>query len=153
MRTVRNSFLNQNVYADNHLIEKDEHQNWFSKLSGDRDFFFVIVDKESGRPVGMAGCHQIRTPAGSGEISIYLTKENKSPVAPFHAMRLLLDLAFDVVKLDRVFGKFLKENTRAIRFNAAFGFKQKCADETFVTTELTAKDFRAEQEALNRLRC
>lgn len=150
IRTVRNSFLNKNVYDDNHFIEKDEHENWFSSLDIERDFFFVILDKVSRLPVGITGCYQKRAPAGSGEVSIYIVKENKSLLVPFHAMTLLLYFMFETVELDSAFGVFFKENKRAIRFNAAFGFLKVSEDDRFIKTALTADGFRAKSEYFRR---
>jgi len=150
IRTVRNSFLNQNVYADNHFIEVDEHQSWFLSLDSEKDWFFIIVEKVSRLPVGITGCCQKKAPASSGEISIYLTKENKLLASPFHAMTLLLYFMFDTLKLDRAFAKLFKKNSRAIRFNAAFGFRKFFEDDCFIKTEITAEDFKAKTESFRR---
>ena len=149
IRTVRNSFLHQNVYQDNHVIERKEHESWFSSLDSEKDYFFVIVEKSSQLRVGITGCYQKKASLGSGEVSIYITEASKSLMTPFHAMALLLRFMFETVSLDRAFGVFLKTNKRALRFNASFGFTKFYEDDEFIKTELTVNGFR---EKINNYR-
>jgi len=143
IRELRNSFLDSGVYWAPHFIEAEEHKKWFAGLDPLRDFFFVILSRNTQQPIGFAGCCQKNAPAGSAEISIYFQPGNNSPLSPFHSMELLLDFLFNELGMSRAFGAFAKSNVRAIRFNSSFGFRKFFENDQMIKTELLADAFHA----------
>ncbi len=149
VRTIRNSFRNKDVYADNHLIEHDEHVKWFSSLDWDRDYLFLIRNGQVSESnadltdvVGLVGCYQKKSLAGQAEVSIYIPPGSHPMTVSFEAMAVLVSFCFDQLHLEEIYAKFYKKDLKALQFNLSLGFKKTGEIDDFITTRLTSSQFR-----------
>lgn len=101
---------------------REEHERWLKGL-GDSRREFVIVDTESGALLGTAGLSDISVQHGCAELGILVGEKSAwgrgIGKAATHA---LLVVAFDELKLHRVYLRVFPENLRAQRLYESVGF-------------------------------
>jgi RimJ/RimL family protein N-acetyltransferase len=102
-------------------------EKWFRKIQRDRSRkWFIIALKEGGRAIGEAGLLRIFKPWRAADASIIIgEKDCWSKGHGAETMRLLLNLAFDEMKLHRVGIGVFEFNERARRFYRRSGFKKE----------------------------
>lgn len=103
-----------------------EQQNWIaSRLSNE---FNYIIETKNEKPVGMISLIDIdliNLKAEPGRFLIGNKEKVKGIPAAFEAMKLIYELAFDLLKLHRVYGTISEENTEMIKLLKYFGMKEE----------------------------
>lgn len=105
-----------------HEISLEEHQRWFSQVSGEPNRHLLIYQCE-GLPLGFVNFHQLRSSAVA-EWGFYLAPD----AARGTGMRLgqaALDYAFNQLALHKVCGEALDYNQRSQRFHQKLGFSEE----------------------------
>jgi len=88
--------------------------------------WFMILDKATGKPIGECGLLKIFHPWKTADLTMIIgEKEFWGKGHSDEAMGLLLDFAFNSLKLHRLSVGVLETNERAIRFYERFGFKEE----------------------------
>jgi len=93
----------------------------------DADFHFII-ELKSGKPVGMLSLIDVSTLHRRAEVAHFLIGEEdavKGIPAAVEAMKLLYELAFDRLKLLRVYGTIASDNTAMFRWQVYMGMKEE----------------------------
>ena len=106
---------------------RDEHLAWLARLRerDDREEF-VIVERATGRSIGTIGLSAIDRRDGRGEYGILIGEPDaRGRGLAAEASRLLLEHAFDVLGLHRVYLHVLADNVRALVLYEALGFQRE----------------------------
>jgi diamine N-acetyltransferase len=105
----------------------DEHLGWFTEVEarGDRHEF-MIVQCASGRSVGMIGLSHIDLLHRRAEYGVAIGEpQGRLQGFATEASRLLLDYAFGVLRLHRVYLHVLVGNEPALRLYRRLGFERE----------------------------
>lgn len=115
------------------VLAFDQHRNWFLNYqTRDNDFIFIIESKTlAGVPVGQISLYDIDFENRRGEYGRLMIG---NPIAirqgfAKKATRLILQFAFETVKLDEVYLSVLLNNEPAINLYTACGFLVNGQDE------------------------
>jgi UDP-4-amino-4,6-dideoxy-N-acetyl-beta-L-altrosamine N-acetyltransferase len=121
--TMRNSDEIRELMVYQQVITMDEHLKWYKRISeSDTNYYWsILVDGES---IGLVNIKDIdwKNRTGEGGLFIGDTKYQNSMIS-FIANILVLDFAFSNIGLKNVNCTILNSNTRAVKFNLAFGFE------------------------------
>lgn len=103
----------------------ESHLNWFhTRVQTGEVAQFIIVDTEAGKDVGSVYLRDIDHKNQKGEYGIFIGEDDcRGKGIGSAAARLILDYAFDELKLNRVFLRVFANNKRAIRSYEKAGFK------------------------------
>lgn len=117
---IREWFVNTDV------IQEDRHIAWFDRyVELDNDFVFVILAKDmNNQPVGQISVYNIDWDAGIaeyGRLMIGHPNTNRKGYAK-EATNLLLDFAFNTLKLREIFLEVKKDNVSALAVYKSAGF-------------------------------
>ena len=104
----------------NDYITQEMQVKWFNSINNDLNYYFIAVYKDE--EIGLCNIKNIdkEKKCGEGGIFVYVDKYVGTEV-PFRVNFCLLDFAFEVLKLDYVYGRMLPSNKHAIRFNKFLG--------------------------------
>jgi len=103
-----------------------EQQNWIASRPSNE--FNYIIETKNGKPVGMISLIDIdliNLKAEPGRFLIGNKEKVKGIPAAFEAMKLIYELAFDLLKLHRVYGTIPEENTEMIKLQKYFSMKEE----------------------------
>lgn len=103
----------------------EQTEQWLDRrLNGDAGGEgFVISDKETGKYLGQIDLMMIDPIARKAEMAIVLMKSAQKKGYALESIRLILDYAFGVMNLNRVWLKCAEENEPAVRCYERAGFK------------------------------
>ena len=103
----------------------EQTEEWLERrLNGDAGGEgFVISDKETGKYLGQIDLMMIDPIARKAEMAIVLMKSAQGKGFAKESIRLILDYAFGVMNLNRVWLKCAEENEPAVRCYRRAGFK------------------------------
>lgn len=130
---VRSNFIYQP------LLTEEEHQKWLrTKVSTGEVVQFIMLEKHLLSPMGSTYLRDIDNVAKKAEYGIFIGEEealNKGYGT--EAAKLMLQYAFDVLKLHKVSLRVLQGNERAIHSYEHAGFVREghMVDEVFINGE------------------
>jgi UDP-2,4-diacetamido-2,4,6-trideoxy-beta-L-altropyranose hydrolase/UDP-4-amino-4,6-dideoxy-N-acetyl-beta-L-altrosamine N-acetyltransferase len=105
------------------LINPEEHRGWFERASQAPQRHLLIYEQD-GEPLGFVNLNVVDTAAGRAEWGFYL-----APDAPRGSGRGLgqctLTYAFTTLRLHKLCGEVLADNTRSQRFHERLGFRRE----------------------------
>ena len=97
------------------MVRADESRLWF-----------MIIDKKTQKPIGECGLLRIFRPWNTADLSMIIAEKSQwGKGAAGEAMRILLDIAFNSLRLHRLSIGVLDYNVRALRFYRRFGFREE----------------------------
>ena len=104
---------------------RDGHVRWLAQIDADGDRHeFMIVERASGRPVGITGLSQIDRRHRRAEYGVLIGEADaRGRGLAAEASRLLLRYAFGDLGLHRVFLHVLADNEPALHLYGRLGFK------------------------------
>lgn len=123
-------------------ISPEMQQRWFSRLSDERDFYFMIEYR--GKLVGMIHTSGIDWKEGKGDAGLFIYDDKYlSTYTPVLASLCMVDLFFGVFKLERLYAKVMANNPVAEEYNRRLGFMPmpKTADSPFQIFELKRNNY------------
>jgi RimJ/RimL family protein N-acetyltransferase len=98
----------------------------------DREYVFVIADLASDEPMGVTGLRQLEMPMRTAQVGTWMARRYWGQGFNAEAKRLLLDFAFDSVKLHRVEARIAVDNRRSQRaFERLGGRREGLLRESF----------------------
>ncbi|TFF99261.1 MAG: N-acetyltransferase [Promethearchaeota archaeon] len=109
------------------VLTIEDEKEWFESSRKSQDSFTLsIVLKDNQRTIGNLGLKQINKNDGSGDFGIMIgEKEYWNKGYGTEATKLILDFAFNVLRLHSIHLKVYNYNKRALRSYEKIGFK-KC---------------------------
>jgi len=138
---VRANMLNQQT------ITVSEHQAWFERVCGDdSELHFVIEYKDAG-----VGAANLKLKGKYAESGLYLSDEAiRGSAYAFLPSLLLLEFAFDTLKLTEVRATVLLHNAAALRFNTQQGYEIVEENADHIMMRITPKLFNPKKQKLYR---
>jgi RimJ/RimL family protein N-acetyltransferase len=130
-------------------ISQEQQLKWFQNLSKENNFYFIIyVDN---KPLGMIHLSDIIEKDAQSGIFIAEHQFQGTGVA-FTASILLLDFAFETLKLRSVFAKVKDDNFVAQDYNKLLGFERiKVLNESFSNWQLKKENYTIQRKVLKKL--
>lgn len=105
-----------------HVISKEEHIRWYQMILQEKYHYFIIETLEN-EPVGtiyLSG----KTIDNGAESGLYIGDERFLGTGiTLEASQLLIDYAFNEIKLNYLFAKVKSSNSAIIAYNERIGFK------------------------------
>lgn len=129
LRVKRNSEQIRQFMEYREEISPEMQEAWFAKVDTEKDGYFIILENE--KAIGMINGSDIdwqKRETRSGGIFIWEEAYWKTDL-PLRASLLLTDISL-LLGLERTYAKILRDNTVAIRFNAALGYELLPGQET-----------------------
>ena len=120
MRTWRNEpAVRANMYTQ-HEISREEHLNWWKKTRARTDHKYFMYEM-AGAPLGIAAFTGIDIQSQNSAWAFYTSAS--VPKGTGSKMEfLMLEHAFDVLKLQKLYCEVLAFNTPVIKLHQKFGF-------------------------------
>lgn len=118
---VRSQFVFQKTFTP------EIHENWMkTKVAAGEVHQFIIETTESGQPIGSVYLRDVDLVNRSAEYGIFIgSVDSMGKGYGTEAAKLLLDYAFQDLKLHRVFLRVFADNQRAINSYLKVGFQQE----------------------------
>lgn len=102
-------------------ITPEMQAKWFQSISNSKCYYFMINCQ--GEDIGLVNLKDIDYEKKCAEPGIFIYEDNYlNGDISFRAALNNMDFAFDVLRLESLYGYVLKENRRARRFNSALGY-------------------------------
>lgn len=117
-----NETVRKNMYTD-HIISREEHKLWFSKLNQSNDQLYFICEYNE-KPIGVVNFVQLDMQNQSAYWGFYLG--GTQPPSHGVAMEYIaIDYAFSVLELKKLYCEVFTFNERVIKLHHKFGFQQE----------------------------
>lgn len=131
--SVRKYFIYQGDFTT------ESHLNWIEQKIKTRQVVqFIIVENESEKSIGSVYLRDIDRNFSKAEYGIFIGDDNaKGKGYGTQATKLMLQYAFEVEKLHRIYLRVYADNTRAISSYVKAGFSQEgvLVDDVYVNGE------------------
>lgn len=108
-------------------VSRDEEAAWLRRtLLSANDRLYSFEDAATGAYVGQGGIHQIYWPARSGRLAIIIKKEYQGRGYGAAAMRELMRVGFEDLKLHKLWSIVMEDNPKTVHLNVTvLGFRQE----------------------------
>jgi UDP-4-amino-4,6-dideoxy-N-acetyl-beta-L-altrosamine N-acetyltransferase len=108
-------------------LDREGHLRWFERMQKDGiRHEFIIVERATGRSIGITGLNHLDRQHRRAEYGIVIGEaEARGKGLAFEASRLLLNYAFNKLRLHRVYLHVFTENEPALRLYRKIGFTQE----------------------------
>lgn len=108
-------------------VSRDEEAAWLRRtLLSANDRLYSFEDASTGAYVGQGGIHQIYWPARNGRLAIIIKKEFQGRGYGKAAMRALMRVGFDDIKLHKLWSIVREDNPKTVHLNCdVLGFRQE----------------------------
>lgn len=108
-------------------ITSSEQEEWFESINNNNNFYYVVSYK--GNKIALVNIKNVDFEIGTGECGCFIgVEEYRTCGLGFPILAAMLDFAFDVLYLKKIYSHVLKSNVGVLRFNLRFGF-QICPDD------------------------
>jgi len=132
----RNSAKVKQFFIQQDDFTEESHLNWLSNyVNKGKAVQFIIVDKKSDRSIGSVYIKDIDMIHKKAEYGIFIGEEqNQGKGYGTEAARLMIDYAFNILKLHRIYLRAYTDNDRAIASYKKAGFEVEgvLKDDVFV---------------------
>lgn len=122
------------------IIQPEQRRAWFDKYSQkDDDFVFVIVERETGTPVGQVALYRIDRDKGEaefGRIMIGAASASGKGYAKAATQLIVERFGFDQLGLKRVYLEVFADNATAIAVYEKCGFQRVSESDGQVLMEI-----------------
>lgn len=123
IRKIRNNPLIFNNFNQYKLITQDNHKKWFSKINDSlTHIYFEIHTIDSNELIGQCGLLDINWISRNSDFSIYIDPDHYGKGYGKDALSVLLNYAFNVLNLARIFSHVFDFNKNAISLYQKFNF-------------------------------
>ncbi|MEJ5227561.1 UDP-4-amino-4,6-dideoxy-N-acetyl-beta-L-altrosamine N-acetyltransferase [Thermodesulfovibrio sp.] len=111
------------MYSDD-IITKREHRNFVNSLRKDRKNFYFLAIKDTNL-IGVISIKKLDIKNRNGYLGIYVNPEEKTKNLGKILGKVLIKLAFEILKLHTLKLEVLENNERAINLYEKLGFKRE----------------------------
>lgn len=118
---VRTHFIYQELFT------RQSHEHWIeTMIDTGRAVQMIICEKETGKPLGSVYVRDIDNKHHKGEYGIFIGEEEaRGKGAGTQAAKLMIQYAFEELKLHRLFLRVFADNLSAVKSYEKAGFKQE----------------------------
>lgn len=118
---VRNNFIYREEFT------REVHEKWMQEKVEKKEVFqFIITEKKENRKIGSVYLRDIDLANQKCEFGIFIGEEGfLGKGLGTEAAKLILQFAFNELKMNKVFLRLLAENTRAYKSYLKVGFKEE----------------------------
>lgn len=104
------------------IISAAEQLQWFHRINNEGNYYYLII--VDNNEIGLIDIRDIDYEKKVGEPGIFIWDDNylNSDIS-FRACLLMIDFAFDTLKLQNMIIHVLSDNKKAIQFNKFLGYK------------------------------
>jgi RimJ/RimL family protein N-acetyltransferase len=151
VRYWRNSKEISSVMEYQKFITEEEQKKWFSVLNPHSDFYFLINYK--GVKIGLIHTSHINWKEKTADAGLFVWDKNYLGThIPVLASLAMLECFFENFGLQKYFAKVRRENSVAVRYNLALGFRlcEKSNDSKFDFYVLEKENYLKTSEKLKR---
>lgn len=151
LRVWRNSHdVNQFMEYREHISVESQHI-WFQNLMKGNNHYFIIYTND--KPIGMIHLGNVDNSIGTAESGMFIAeKDYRGTGLAFSASKLLLEYAFETLKLNELFAKVKNDNKDAQDYNKLLGFREiRQLNNDFSQWSLKKIDFDRKKSVLNQL--
>lgn len=142
VRQWRNDPKIQQYMVYRQEITPEMQKKWFDKINNDNNFYFII--EYQGKEIGLVNIKDIDYENKCGEDGIFIYDESllNSDVS-IRVSLLMRKFVFETLDLEYEYGRVLKENIRAIKFNLYMGAKidDSHSDKDCIFVKRTKQDY------------
>lgn len=134
----RNSEKVRKYFIYQTRITEEDHKNWIvDKVLTGEVVQFIICENESGSDIGSVYIKDINMLHKKAEYGIFISEEFQGKGFGTEVAELMLQYAFEVVGMHKIYLRVLADNSRAIKAYEHAGFKQEAylVDEVFIGNE------------------
>jgi diamine N-acetyltransferase len=123
----RNAPENWRYFFNKRPLSRGHQCEWYEKLSKDASQLFFIICSLDGQPLGTIGLSKIDFCSQSAEIGNVLLAQNKDRHCGLakEALNLIVQHAFYLLNLNRLYLEVFEENTDAIGLYTRLGFQKE----------------------------
>jgi UDP-4-amino-4,6-dideoxy-N-acetyl-beta-L-altrosamine N-acetyltransferase len=122
IRQWRNDPAISNMMLDKTHITPVMQLKWFADLSGDKSRAYWIAEFKQ-QDIGVASLSKIDMNNQSAEPGMYIYPEKyRNNIVPFCVAFALNDFAFEVLRVETLYGKIYRDNEASVRFHEKCGY-------------------------------
>jgi UDP-4-amino-4,6-dideoxy-N-acetyl-beta-L-altrosamine N-acetyltransferase len=120
----RNSdHIRANMYTD-HIISKEEHEQWFEQIFVTQNSIYMIFEFQH-RPIGLVNTSQIDRQNNKCFWAFYLGESNAPRGSGSIMEFLFLEYVFEKLNIRKICCEVLSFNTTTIKLHKKFGFQEE----------------------------
>jgi len=103
-------------------------EGWWPKVTASKnDFMFMVIELETGKPVGAAGLTYINWIVRSGEISLYIGKDETyidDEGLAEDSVRLLIKYGFEILNLNKIWTELYEFDNKKMAIYKKLGMQK-----------------------------
>lgn len=131
-------------------ITREMQNKWFENINNISNYYFIIQFKKS--KIGLVKLNDVNYDIRNAETGIFIWNEKHiGSGIPVISMFMILDFAFYFLRLQKVYGPVLKNNTRAINYYLKIGgfvTDEKCDE--LIMIECTRRSYESKSPELKK---
>jgi UDP-4-amino-4,6-dideoxy-N-acetyl-beta-L-altrosamine N-acetyltransferase len=124
IRCWRNRKDVRSAMLTDHIISKEEHQNWFVNIAGNNQCIYQIVTYRDV-DIGLSNITEIKIKNETCSWGFYLGDPFARPGIGASVEYLSLDFIFETLQMRKVWVEVLISNQNALSMNKSFGFQEE----------------------------
>jgi RimJ/RimL family protein N-acetyltransferase len=129
------------------IISKEEQNNWFNAVDPQLSMYLII--RYGGTPVGVCNVRDIDWNGSLGEGGVFIgEKKYLRTTIPVRAILCATDYFCNLLRIQHINVKIIKQNTISVRFNKMLGAVQCGAENDVVSMYFTQNMFNEKTEKL-----
>ncbi len=132
------------------IVTEDDQKKWFSELDNSANHYFIFSYKN--KDIGMVNLKNVNWNKLTAEAGIFIgTKEFINTYIPFVTTIILMEFAFEELKLNSLMAKIRILNKNAILFNERLGYTfREPINEEYAYYECLKDNFMLATHSLKR---
>jgi len=133
VRNMRNRDDIRLKMLDQHIITSKEQEEWFQSINNMYNFYFILLWQ--GKKVGLTYGKNTDWEKRENEGGMFIWEPSlvNGPV-PAKASILMMELSFELVRLERTFAQTSPANPKAKSYNLAMGYTSQAGTDRLVLT-------------------
>ena len=104
------------------IITKEQHLNFLKHIKTKGDKYYIIIYNKM--PIGTVSIYDIDNQHKRAEWGRFIIVKEYSMLG-FNVAKMILKIAFEELKLHKLYCTILSTNTKVIQFNKLLGFKEE----------------------------
>ncbi|SKC20593.1 UDP-4-amino-4,6-dideoxy-N-acetyl-beta-L-altrosamine N-acetyltransferase [Kosakonia radicincitans] len=124
VRCIRNEEQVRKWMYTDHIISKEEHANWLTKLNTDARNIVFVVMTDNNEAIGVVSVNALDRIHKKADWAYYLTEEARSGIGAVLEF-FVIDYVFNTLELCKLNCEVIEKNDAVVRLHEKFGFKRE----------------------------